>query len=271
MIVFLTDFGPNGSHYVASMKGVILKINPNVSIIDLSHNVSPFSIIEASFLIKSCYPYFPDEATFIIVVDPGVGSSREIIGIKTKTNQIFIGPDNGIFPLIFNTEDIAECVLIQNNQYFNKTISNTFHGRDIMAPVSAHISNGVSLKKLGPPSNFDDLIVQEIYYDINSEKNLIGCTIQYIDSFGNATTNIKIEGDLIIGTDIFLQENSNIMLKFNEQTHLGKFTSHFGNVPLGSLLFLKGSSNFVEISKNQGNAAKDIGFKVGDIITFILK
>ena len=266
VIALLTDFGAKGQHYVASMKGIILKISPEVKIIDISHEVTSYSILEASYLIKSTYTHFPEGTIFIVVVDPGVGSSREIIAIKTKSNHIFIAPDNGIFPLIFDIDDIIECVLIQNKQYFNKPVSNTFHGRDIMAPIGAHINNGVSFDELGPSSNFNDLETHPITFQVKSEKKKIYSTVQYIDSFGNGTTNIKLKEDFITGTDFKLLDDAIIMLKFNNKTFVGKYTSHFDSVPIDALLFLKGSSNYLEISINQGNAAERICFKVGDVV-----
>ena len=265
-IALLTDFGAKGQHYVASMKGVILKLNPEINIIDLSHNITSYSIIEAAYLLSATYTHFPEGTVFISVIDPGVGSSREIVAIKSKSNHYFIGPDNGIFPLVFTPEDITECILVQNSKYFNKTVSNTFHGRDIMAPIGAHIVNGISLDKFGPSSNFKDLETQSIEFNVKPEKRKIYCTIQYIDSFGNGTTNAKLNEDLITGTEFKLRDDAIIMLKFNNQTFVGKFTSHFDSVPRDTLFFLKGSSNYLEISINQGSAAEHIGFKVGDVV-----
>ncbi len=140
IIGLVTDFGAKGLHYVASMKGIILKINPKVKIIDISHNIAPFSIIETSYVVKTTHKYYPEDTVFIVVVDPGVGSSREIVAIKTVNNQFFVGPDNGIFSNVFSPDDIVECVTVENQNYFFKPISKIFHGRDIMAPVGAYIT-----------------------------------------------------------------------------------------------------------------------------------
>jgi S-adenosylmethionine hydrolase len=164
IIALLTDFGNRGQHYVAAMKAVILRINPDVKLIDISHVISPYSIIEASYILKTTYTHFPKNTVFIVVVDPGVGSTREIILVKTKTNYVFIGPDNGIFPNTFSIEEISECYSIQNEEYFNHPVSPTFHGRDIMAPVGAYI---IKFKKfpmgeLGPIIDFNNLIKESI-------------------------------------------------------------------------------------------------------------
>ena len=271
VVALLTDFGSKGSYYVASMKGVILKINPNIKIIDISHNVSSYSIIEASYLIRATYKYFPEYTVFIIVVDPGVGSSREILALKTKSKFFFVGPNNGIFSNLFNKKEIKECVLVNNDNYFVKPVSSTFHGRDIMAPVGAHIVNGVPLSNFGDQFDPDNFIEYQIPLEVVEEKKLINCTIQYVDSFGNGTTNIPMENESIKGSSLKIKEGDNIKIKFKNQEYKGKFTFHFAKVPISSLLFLKGSSGYLEISINQGNAAEHIGFKVGDIITIILQ
>ena len=154
IICLITDFGLKGQHYVASMKAIILNINPNIRIVDISHEITPYSIIEASYILKTTYRYFPQGTIFIIVVDPGVGSSREILIIKTESNQYFIGPNNGIFSRTF-LGNIIECIEIQNEEFFNKPASNTFHGRDIMAPIGAHIISGIPLNAFGPNFNIN--------------------------------------------------------------------------------------------------------------------
>jgi len=170
IIALLTDFGSRGQHYVASMKGVILNINSNVKIIDITHTTSFFSIIEASYLIKSTYKYFPKETVFIIVVDPGVGTNREILLIRTKSKHFIIGPNNGIFSNIIKLENIVECVSVSNKVYFNKPVSTTFHGRDIMAPVGAHITKDIPIKEFGPRFNHDKILDYSLHYDVNEKK-----------------------------------------------------------------------------------------------------
>jgi len=267
IIALLTDFGSRGLHYVASMKGVILKINPHVKIIDIAHNISSFSIIEASYIIKSAYKYFPEDTVFIIVVDPGVGSNREILIIRTKSKHFIIGPNNGIFTAIIKLGNIVECVNVNNAFYFNKPVSTTFHGRDIMAPVGAHITRGIPIKEFGPRFDLDKILDYPLHYNVNENEKKIECVIQYIDSFGNGITNVPIKNNFIKGTSLFLRHDSNINLKFSNQSYECRYVTHFGSVQKNTLVLLKGSTNFLEISKNQANAAKKIGFNVGDIIS----
>jgi S-adenosylmethionine hydrolase len=272
VIALITDFGAKGEHYIASMKAIILKINPNIQIIDISHHVSSYSIIEASYLLKATYKYFPEFTLFIIVIDPGVGSSRKILAIKSTSNYFFIGPDNGIFSNVLTRDDIEECIIVNNENYFNKPVSTTFHGRDIMAPVGAYILSGIPLDNFGPSFDPEEFVKFTIKYEVLEEKKRINAVIQYIDSYGNGITNIPLENSKIVGSTLNIREGNTIKIKqqANNQQFEGIFTSHFANVPINSLLFLEGSSGFLEISINQGNAAKTIGFKVGDGIIITL-
>ena len=259
IIGFITDFGARGQHYVASMKGIVLNINPKANIIDIAHNITPFSIIEAAYIIKSTYSLYPKNTIFIIVVDPGVGSSREIILIRTKSDYFFIGPNNGIFTNAFDSSEISNCIHIKNEQYFNSPVSKTFHGRDIMAPIGAYLSKGVDINKFG--SKFPIAKLKDFPIELKKISDYeIRCTIQYIDEFGNIITNIK-------GNSLIFKEDTEMTIRIGEQKIRGNFVKFFEEVFVNSLLFIVGSSGFLEISKNQGNAASDLGLKVGDILT----
>ncbi|MFW9990342.1 MAG: S-adenosyl-l-methionine hydroxide adenosyltransferase family protein [Candidatus Odinarchaeota archaeon] len=266
IICLLTDFGSKGQHYVASMKAVILKINPRITIIDLSHQITPYSIIEASYILKTTYNHFPEGTVFIIVVDPGVGGSREILAFKSTSNYYFIGPNNGIFSGTF-INIISECVEIQNDEFFQNPTSNTFHGRDIMAPIGAYLLSGIPLTRFGPKFNPYNIIETPDVYKIDREKKSIQCIIQCIDSFGNGTTNIPIMNNRVANSELVLKENTKIKIIIKEKRYEGQIASHFSNVPIKSLLLLVGSTGFLEISLNQGNASKKLSFNVGDTIT----
>lgn len=265
IICLLSDFGLKGQHYVASMKAVILKINLNIKIIDITHNITPYSVIEASYILKTIYKNFPKGTIFIIVVDPGVGSSREILLIKTKSDHYFIGPNNGIFSgaLINNIDD---CIEIKNEEFFNTPTSNTFHGRDIMAPIGAHLTTNILLSAFGPKFNLNNLNEFKLPYNIDIKKKVIHCSLQYIDSFGNGTTNIPLVNNNIQNTKFILKKGLEISVKIREKYYKGFFSPSFSSVPINSLLFLVGSTGFLELSINQGNASKKLGFKVGDTI-----
>lgn len=265
IIGLLTDFGSRGSHYIAAMKAVISKINPEITIIDLSHSTQHFSMIEGSYLLRSTYLYFPKQSVFVVVIDPGVGSKRGILAIKTSDNYYFVGPDNGIFPAALRNR-IAECFLIKNEKYFHKPVSKTFHGRDIMSPVAAHICSNVALEQFGPAIDPKELKKIEIPIEVNEKERKFKTCVQYVDDFGNLTTNIPMQENKIKGTDIELTKNRKIRIVRDNSTYDGIFVSHFDSVSKESLIFLRGSTGFLEISLNQGNASKYLGVSSGDII-----
>lgn len=265
IIALLTDFGPRGSHYVASMKAVIKRINPMAEIIDLSHTITPYSIMEASYILTSTYHHFPKNTVFVIVVDPGVGSEREILAIRTYHDYFFVGPNNGLFSNYIISK-IEECVSIENDRYFYLPISKTFHGRDIMAPVGAHITKGTSLENFGSNFPIDSIKQTKSDFKILSEHK-IQANIQYIDSFGNGTTNVLMEGHEVRNSSIRLETGSEIKISFDQKEFIGTFETHFSEVNKESIIFLVGSTGFLEFSINQGNAAARLGFSVGDKIT----
>ncbi|MBY9006257.1 MAG: SAM-dependent chlorinase/fluorinase [Candidatus Lokiarchaeota archaeon] len=264
IVALITDFGIKGAHYVAMMKAIIYKINPLTNIIDISHSVSPFSIIEASYILKSSYSYFPKGTIFIIVVDPGVGSNRDIIILQTKDNYYFIGPDNGIFTFVYD-QNITHCYKAKNENFFHKPVSGTFHGRDIMAPIAAHIAKNVNLNEFGPQSNIVDLNHYPLLYKNINNKEIVGI-IQYIDAFGNAITNIKIKNNHIISSNIHLVHNQKIKIYIDDKEYCCIYTSYFEAVPENTLLIIKGSTEYLEISINKGNASNKLNIFTGDNI-----
>ncbi len=270
IIGLITDFGSKGSHYVAAMKAVIIGINPKARIIDIHHQISPYSTIETSFIIKTIYKLFPQYSIFVVVVDPGVGSSRKILAIKTNSDHYFIGPDNGIFWLAFNENEIKKCIHVQNEKFYHMPVSNTFHGRDIMAPVGAHLSKNVPLNEFGPNFNPKNLFPFPITYKISRKDKTLDCTIQYIDNFGNLVTNIPISGDQIKDTTFKLHEGSKLTMQINEKKYQGIIQSHYRATDSNEFVFLKGSSDYLEISMNQGNAALKLNLNIGDTIRFKL-
>ncbi len=270
LIALLTDFGARGMHYVASMKGVILKINPLVNIIDVTHAVSPFSIIEASYIIKITYRHYPEGTIFMIVIDPGVGSNREILVLQSKSNYYFIGPNNGIFSTIADMDHVLECIEIKNDYFFNHPVSSTFHGRDIMAPVAAYISKGIKLNEFGPNFDLSDLVHYSTIFNVDEINKVIEATVLYMDDFGNIALNIPMKDNYIDGTSIHLTSGAKIDLMIGTRHHRGTCSTHFSAVPEGTLLFSPGSNNYLEISKNQGNASLELGCRVGDVVTLSL-
>jgi S-adenosylmethionine hydrolase len=191
IISLITDFGLR-DNFVGVMKAVILKINPRVRIVDICHEVKPQDVIGAAFLLAGSFKYFPRGTVHVAVVDPGVGTKRKKILVKTR-NYFFVGPDNGVLSLAFKVEAPEQVIQISNDRYFLKPTSSTFHGRDIFAPVSAYVSRGVDILKLGQPTeHFKTLEFPPVEA---SGRRLIGEVI-YIDRFGNLISNISKESFL---------------------------------------------------------------------------
>jgi S-adenosylmethionine hydrolase len=270
IITLTTDFG-TGDAYVASMKGVILSLNPKAVIVDICHYIEPQNVLQAAFILGTAYPYFPEGTIHLAVVDPGVGSRRKAIILKTPA-AFFVAPDNGILSYIIDEYDRTldeptrnlpsmpqqrklprglEAVNITNPEYWHHPVSSTFHGRDIFAPVAAHLSLGVPLDKFGDRlDKVNAFTVPRPCHD--SRGNLIGCVL-HIDNFGNLITNIR-SSDLPTGkiTIAIGRQRINGISQFYADTE--------------GLAAVTGSSGYLEISLKNGNAAKFLKAKMGDEI-----
>lgn len=252
IITLTTDFGLK-DHYVGAMKGVILSINPAARIIDISHEIPPHDIFKGAFTLRNFYRYFPKETIHVAVVDPGVGSTRKAIALEVDGN-IFVGPDNGVFTFIYRESKSYSIYEIKNPKYILSDISFTFQGRDIFAPVAAHLSLGVSVGDLGKRLRKPvELPIKES--EVRRDE-IIGEVI-YIDSFGNLVTNIPAE-----------------LVKSGSRIYIGKriikgLSKSYADVIKGKLLAIVGSSGFLEISVNRGRACDVI--KVNDELRVKIK
>jgi len=249
VVTLLTDFGISDP-YVGIMKGVMLSINPNIQIVDISHRVTPQGINEAAFIIQHTHRFFPKGTIHVVVVDPGVGSERAVLEVQAGGYH-FLAPDNGVLKYIFEAHSDAQIIKVVNRDYFLQNVSTTFHGRDVFAPLAAHIANGISLRKLGNP--FEDFTPGEIKKPLIQEDRIIG-EILYIDQYGNGVTNI---------------EGRYLTNRINIVTHVGphiiKDIHHtYADVSLQDPLALIGSTGTVELSINQGNAERLLNLQVGD-------
>ena len=188
IITLTTDFGTKDG-YVGAVKGVIKKINPEVELIDITHGIEPFDILGAAFALNNFYRYFPKGSIHLVAVDPGVGSERQAILIKSE-DFFFVGPDNGVFNFVFENERINEIIVLSNKKYFLATFSSTFHARDIFAPVAAYLSLGVDVREFGTSAK--ECVKLIIPQPNLTKKNLVG-EIIHIDSFGDLITNVGEE------------------------------------------------------------------------------
>ncbi|MCM8783896.1 MAG: SAM-dependent chlorinase/fluorinase [Candidatus Omnitrophica bacterium] len=244
-IALITDFG-NRDEYVGLVKGVILEVNPQAQIIDLSHEIPPQDLIWASFLLGNAYKFFPRKTIFLCVVDPEVGTERRTIIVKTK-DYFFVCPDNGILTKVLEREKVEQIVEIRNKKFFLKEISSTFHGRDIMAPVAGYLSKGVALEKFGP--KIKNIRRIKLPTPIMRKDCMIGKVI-HIDHFGNLVTNIEKES-----LRNKVQASFSIAIKGRK---IHKINNAYAESNKRRLLAIWGSRNLLEISINLGNAAKKL-------------
>ncbi len=258
LITLLTDFGGKDS-YVGVMKGVIQGINPEARVVDLCHEVPPQDIRKAAFILNSSYKYFPRGTIHVVVVDPWVGSGRKIVCLKTS-DYFFLAPDNGVLTLVKPDEGRGEIVEVSNRRYFLDEISRTFQGRDIFSPVAAHLSRGVEWTELGPGMNhIEELKIPPVHF---SEKGLEG-EVVYMDRFGNLITNIT-RVDLRGLEKKCPGQGIRITVGGKE---IRKVNNSYAESPPGELLAIMGSSNYLEISLNRGNAREMLGLDGGEKVT----
>ncbi|MFQ5951002.1 MAG: S-adenosyl-l-methionine hydroxide adenosyltransferase family protein [Candidatus Geothermarchaeales archaeon] len=254
MIAILSDFGLR-DYYVGALKGVIQMINPAASVIDISHSVSKWNVEEGAFLLLQSTNWFPDHTIFVAVVDPGVGSERDIIAIKTR-NHFLVGPDNGILIPAAKKGGIEEVVTIRNPKYTLER-AGTFDGRDVMAPVAAHLSRGVRLSELGPEAqHFVDLEFEIPTF----RRDEVQAKVLHIDDFGNAITNMGIESfrrwrGRVKTFSIGIEGQSATLTYCKYYEEMGRQPS-----------LMDGSSGYVEISLLRGNAASELKLKTGHAV-----
>lgn len=250
VIALLTDFGEKDG-FAGIMKGVMLNILSDAKIVDITHQIEPVNIHNAAWVLGNSYSYFPKDTVFVCVVDPGVGSSRNILLVKTK-DHYFLAPDNGLLTYIIDKEKIEDAVIIDNKDYWLSTVSSTFHGRDIFAPVAAYLAGGnVELSTLG--KTIDHNRIYKTF--INNPKrfgNEISGIIAYIDHFGNLVTNVST--NLLFTNNIEIHYNSNIIK--------GLYKS-YQEVEKGKLLAIVGSNGFVEIAANNDSAKAILNSSIG--------
>lgn len=265
VITLTTDFGL-GDVYVAAMKGVILSINPAASLVDITHSIRPQDFRQAAFILNEAYPCFPDRTIHVAVVDPGVGTARRAIILRTPRAD-FVAPDNGILSYILRDYNVADtdnrtrlapesglhAVAITEPRFWRSPVSATFHGRDIFAPVAAHLSLGVPLCDFGEV--LDSLAVFPVPVPRCDAGGMLRGTILHIDTFGNLISNIK-ERDLPAGAPISVTVGGETIPGLSRTYGAG-----------GGLLALIGSSGRLEIALRDGSAASRLRVQIGDEVS----
>ena len=261
IITLLTDFGC-ADYFVAAVKGVILTANPAAKIVDITHDIPPQDIEAAAFTLLAAYSSFPPGAIHLVVVDPGVGSARRPIVIKSG-DQFFVGPDNGVLGYVCEAQErlgvTPESFHLNKAQYFRRPISPTFHGRDVFAPVAAALSNGVQPADLGTP--ISDIVRLAPLGPTTSRDGGLLARIIHIDRFGNCVTNIT-ESDL---TAKMIAAGARLKVKGKS---VKSFRSYFAEEPSGKnkLFGIWGSAGFLEIAAANESAAKILNARRGDSV-----
>lgn len=254
VVALLTDFGTSDP-YVGIMKGVILGLCPTAQIVDVCHEVPPHDVLAGALMLRGAYRYFPCGTVFVAVVDPGVGSARRAIAAEAD-GRIFVCPDNGLLSAVAKQTPIARAVELTNADYFLPHVSRTFHGRDIFAPVAAHVAAGTKLDALGP--EIDDLATIPLSEAVRTADGWEARVI-YIDSFGNAITDLR--EDAVRDTDV-----RQLRLSVAGTTIVG-LSESYAAVREGEPVALVGSWGYVEIGIRNGSAAERLRVRRGDAVT----
>lgn len=253
IITLTTDFGYQDP-FVGVMKGVIAGINPQAQIIDLSHGIAAHDIMGAGLILRHSVNHFPQGSIHVAVVDPGVGSARRPILIEC-TGNYFIGPDNGVLSLALPAERPDRIINISNPDYYRQPVSTTFHGRDIFAPVAAHLSLGID------PSAFGDGVenfTRLAWPDISSSPGGLQGEIVYIDGFGNLFTNVSEH-------ELRALPRDKLAITFGDVVIEGLAANYAGR-GVSSYIALINSWGLLEIAVYKGNAQQRCGARVGDKI-----
>jgi hypothetical protein len=256
-IVFMTDFGMLDDS-VAICRGVMYSVMPGVRIVDLTHQVTPFSILDGARFLYGATPYFPAGTVFVVVVDPGVGSTRKAIVARSKRGQYFVLPDNGLLTLVEQRDGIEAVREITNPEWMiGRKLSSTFHGRDIFSPVGAHVARGDDWSKVGPEMAVKDLVRLELKAAKLDERGLNGTVIATDGPFGNLVTNVDAEDFLKLG----YQRGQEVPVTVGGREIKMKFVKTFSDVPLNQPLLYIDSRGHLGLAVNQNSFAATFGVK----------
>ncbi|MCX6900837.1 MAG: SAM-dependent chlorinase/fluorinase [Verrucomicrobia bacterium] len=257
VITLTTDFGMSG-WFAAAMKGVIAGIAPDARVVDVTHEIAGQDILAGAFVLAQCFRNFPRDTVHVAVVDPGVGSPRRAIAVKSQ-DYFFLAPDNGVLTLaLASVDDRAPLQIrsIENERLFNRPVSRTFHGRDIFAPVAAHLAKGIAFQEVGPV--IENIVRLETAEPKVNKKGIEG-RVMFVDRFGNLVTNIAAHH-----LEQLPGEPKSFRIGSRWNNVIRKFGRFYAEVPHGKAIAIIGSSNHVELCVNLGNAAQKFRAKPDD-------
>jgi S-adenosyl-L-methionine hydrolase (adenosine-forming) len=258
-VVFMTDFGTLDDA-VPICKGVMYSIFPDLRIVDITHQVTPYSILDGARFLFGTTPYFPRGTVFVVVVDPGVGSSRKAIVAESKRGQYFVLPDNGLLTLVEARDGIESVHEITNPAWMiGSKLSSTFHGRDIFSPVGAHVARGEDWTQVGPAMPVKDLVRLDIKVARADERGLTGKIIATDGPFGNLVTNVDADEFSKLG----YQLGQEVPVQIGDQKLSIPFVKTFSDVPLQKPLLYIDSRGRFGFAVRQGNFSKTYGIAPG--------
>jgi S-adenosylmethionine hydrolase len=261
IVTLTTDFGLN-DHFVGALKGVILNIAPEAKIVDICHTVQAFDILDGALALAQSYSYFPPRTVHLVVVDPGVGSARRPI-IATSEMHNFVAPDNGVLSLMYAREQRLSVRHITAEHYFLQPVSNTFHGRDIFAPVAAYLAKGVDQEKFG------EEVTDYVRFNAPKPKAVDGTTMRgvvlRVDRFGNLITNFTPQD----APALFQANVPPFKLVVGKREVTSLRTNYAEGAP-GEVFAIVGSMGFIEIAANRGSAAQTTGAAKGSEVLLAL-
>lgn len=249
LITLITDYGTR-DYYVGTLKGVILGIAPDVRIVDVTHEIEPHNVSHAAFVLRQIWPWYPAGTVHLAVVDPGVGSGRGIV-LGRYGGQCVVAPDNGLVTFVHRDLPAEAMQVVENRRFFLPDPSTTFHGRDVMAPVAAHLANGVNPREFGPLTDRFEMLPISQRAEATTE-GVRGCVL-YVDHFGTFVTNISPEQLVERGGSSRVLE-----VRVNGKS-IGPVRSTFSDVSLGEPIALIGSCGLLEVAVNQGRALEVFG------------
>jgi S-adenosylmethionine hydrolase len=272
LVTLTTDFGTEDG-YVGAMKGVILSICPQACLVDITHAIPPQDIYRAAFTLFNAARFFPPQTVHLVVVDPGVGTPRRPLALRSG-GMICVGPDNGVFTLLLRERPVDMAVVLENPAFHLQvgTISHTFHGRDLFAPAAAHLAAGVPLGELGP--QVTDWVTLPFPTPTLRLPHKLAGEVLYLDHFGNAVTNLGVlewKGDGLEMVPIAESDHSYSWPADGEiacRGHVVRLAKTYGDVEPGTPLALIGSNGFLEIAVRDGSAAASLGVRPGDAVVW---
>lgn len=262
IVTLTTDFGLS-DHFVGTMKGVILEICPDAQIVDICHSVQPFDVLDGALTIAQAYSYFPASTVHVVVVDPGVGTARRPLILSSERHH-FVAPDNGVLSLIYNREERIHVRHVTGEHYFLQPLSNTFHGRDIFAPVAAYLAKGVDSLKFG--DEISDFVRFNAPRPKPVDQQTLRGVVLKVDRFGNLVTNITPQDAPML----FTEQPPAFKIVIGKREISEIKTAYADGAP-GEVFGILGSMGYLEVAANRAAAVQVVGAGKGSEVNIILE